>query len=587
MKCTLIYGFILLFSNLAYCQIEKNSSKKKGKKDFILQGEAGYYGDFYKMVSDTVGAVSPRRPSTIVRIVANITFKYKNISLPVTLSIPSKQVSVLFPSPDPYTKIPSNMGIPDFSYTPLEKLKLLIKNPVNRVGIAPKYKWCEVLLGSQVPMYSELSVGDLAIFGAGFNLNPKKLRLSFFSGTSQLAMEQDTNSGFPGFYARKIQMAKFGLGHEDSSHFYFIGAKLTDDTSSLIFKPASLLPQSGTLLSIDFRVNIGKKLYIKGEIAMSAFTRNTSSQELSDFGFSIPKWIFTPLESSRADFATILSVGRQGKNFGIKTTGRYYGDGYVSLGYPFLQTDRFDVTIDPSFNLLKNKLQLSGTIGHRVNNLSGIRATTTTQIIGSANLNIQFNDKWALTSDYSNFGFRNSIVKDTFKVEMVTVSWNVSSSYSYTTNKHLQNFSLSFGQNSFKDFNIISGDINNNDAQTGSFNYILSMLKTPLTVGINFNFLDNNASFGRLVTNSLSSTAGYKFFKKKLLTNIGLTFAKSKLNHSKSGTQIMGKLALNYSLIKKLMFSVTGTVNLFEFGVSRPGISYREDILRTSISYKI
>ncbi len=545
------------------------------KKPVNISGDMGVYGDFYHMNSDTLGAVAPRRPDALGRLVVNVSINIKDFSMPISMALPTGQFGVILPS------------VPKIPNAPYLNFKELVKNPLNRIGIAPKYKWCQVLLGSQIPHYSELSVGDLAVFGAGVNLTPGKFRLSVFSGTSQMAVQQDTTKNIQGIYARKIHSAKIGFGHEDSSHFYLIGSMMKDDTSSLKFKPTTLMPQTGILTAIDFRIKLSKKSYVKGEVAGSAFTRDMRSKELPSFSPSPPKDLFNPKESSRFDYASVLSIGRDGKNFGIKATGRYYGDGFVPMGYPFLQTDRLELTVDPRFLLFKNKIQLSGSIGIRVNNLSGIRATTTTQTIGSANLNLQVTENLSLAGSYSNFGFRNSVLNDTFRVEMVTESWSVSPSYNLQTKSSMHNFTLMYAQNVFNDFNTVTGKLNNNDASNGAFSYMLSMLKSPFSANTLISYFENNTSYGKLMTKAVNVGFGYKFFKKKLSTTAGLTYADNTLGATSSGSQIMTLLGVKYTVKKKISFALNGSINLFEFGDSRPGISYRENLLRTSITYKL
>ncbi len=566
---------IFLSFTVVLCLFSQFAKGQKAKSPVKIKGDFGLYGDFYHMNSDTTGAVAPRRPDALGRLVVNLSINIKDFSMPISMAIPTGQYGVVLPS------------VPKIPNAPFKNFKVLVKNPLNRIGIAPKYKWCQVLLGSQIPQYSELSVGDLAVFGAGINLTPGKFRFSCFVGTSQLAVEEDTLKKIEGIYARKIYSAKIGFGHEDSSHFYLIGSMMKDDTSSLIQKPVNLMPQTGILTSIDYRIKLGKKGYIKGEIAGSAFTRDMRSNELPSFTPSPPKDIFNPKESSRLDYASVLSLGRDGKHFGIKLTGRYYGDGFVPLGYPFLQTDRMEVTVDPKFMLFKNKFQLSGSIGQRTNNLSEIRAATTKQTIGSANVNIQLTENFSLAGSYSNFGFRNSILNDTFRVEMVTVSWSVSPSYNLNTKNSMHNFTLMYAQNAFNDFNTVSGAVNNNDAINGAFSYMLSMKNTPFSASTMLSYFDNATSDGKLMTKAANVSVGYKFFKKKLGSTLGLTVADNTIGSSSSGFQVMTIIGLKYTVKKKVAFALNGSVNLFKFGDSRPGISYRENLLRTSVTYKL
>jgi len=569
------YLICILISLFAFTiNVNAQEKKTKPKLKFKITGSFGLYGDFYKMKSDTVGAIAPRRPAFLGRAVANTTFSYGKFSLPFTMSMSSTQRSPVISTPS----IPTGNFFKDF--------KNNITNPLNRIGIAPKYKWAQLLLGSQIPAYSELSVGDISVFGAGIALTPGKFRFSAFAGKSQTAINPDSARGIAGVYARKIYSVKIGVGHEDSSHIYLIGSKLNDDTNSINLHPVSLLPQAGFLSSLDFRINMGKKVYFKGEIAGSAFTRNQYSSEVANFNPQLPRSLFITRLSSRLDYASILTLGKEGKIFGIKTTGKYYGDGFVPMGYPFLQTDRAEITIDPKLTLKKGKISLSGAIGKRINNLSGIRGTTTAQTIGNANMNIQFSDAFSLAANFSNFGIRNNQTNDTLKVEMVTNSWSVSPNYTYSNDASSHNFMFMYAQNTFADFNTITGALNNNDAINGVFSYSITMLKNPLSISTIISYFDNNTSFGKLQTNSANLSAGYSFLKKKLKTTLGLTLADNKFNNVANGFQTMLSSGIKYTLKKKINFGLNGSINLYKYGAAKPGISYKENLLRTSITYQ-
>ena len=49
-----------------------------------------------------------------------------------------------------------------------------ISNPMNNFAVNPTYKWAEIQLGTQYLNYSNLSTGDIGIFGAGVDLKPGK-----------------------------------------------------------------------------------------------------------------------------------------------------------------------------------------------------------------------------------------------------------------------------------------------------------------------------------------------------------------------------------------------------------------------------
>lgn len=562
-----------IFSILCFAFIVTyNLEGQQNNPGFLFKGDIGLYSDFYHMQADTLNAVPPRRPSSVNRFVANANISFKNFSLPFSIIIPLEQrANIILEKP----------AVPK---TPFIKY---IRNPQNRVGIAPTYKWIQLLLGSQIPQYSELSLSDYPIFGAGLSLSPGKFRFSTFTGTSQLAIEPDTANRIAGTYARHILTAKIGFGKEEDSHVYLIGCTIKDDTNSLKAKSYNPLPQAGILGSIEYRVNFGKQFFIQGEFAGSAFTRDRRSNEIDSFDISLPKSLFTPQESSRLDIASVFKMGTNGKKFSIRLTGRYYGDGFVPLGYPFLQTDRLEITIDPRISLFNNKAQFSGSIGRRINNLSGIRAATATQTIASGNLNLVLTGQFTMTMSYSNFGFRNTLQNDTFRAQMVTQTWSINPTLNFQNDRRMHVFTLVFSQNNFKDFNIISGQLNSNNANTAVLTYLYSLIQSPFNTSISLSYFSNKTNLANILTKSVNLNVGYKFFENQLITNGGITLCANTLDQQDSGLQTLAHLGIKYLWQKKLTLAILSTINLFDFGMVRPGISYREDLIRTTLSYKI
>ncbi|MCX6187849.1 MAG: hypothetical protein NTU43_12820 [Bacteroidetes bacterium] len=147
-------------------------------------------------------------------------------------------------------------------------------------------------------------------------------------------------------------------------------------------------------------------------------------------------------------------------------------------------------------------------------------------------------------------------------------------------------FTAMYAQNTFTDFNTVSGALSSNDSRNANVSYMLSKMKNPLTMGATLSYFNNNMSFAVITTNSLNLNAGYKFFKKKVNATCGITFSDNTINNSSSGSQIMNNLGLKYTLKKKIDFSVNGSINMYKYGSDKPGISYRENLFRTAITYK-
>src|SRR5262249_8809661 len=155
-----------------------------------------YYG--LDATPDSFKGVRQRRPWNQVRFNLQPTLNFgTDWSIPFNVSLP------MFPTnfAGPYAGIKN------------QTFKQWLSNPSNNLGIAPKYKWAQLLLGTQYIKYSDLSTGDIGIFGAGFDLRPKGWLIKGFYGTSQQGINYVAPPPLPGVigaYKRKHYMFQFG-----------------------------------------------------------------------------------------------------------------------------------------------------------------------------------------------------------------------------------------------------------------------------------------------------------------------------------------------------------------------------------------
>lgn len=569
MKKTIQLLPILLISFLSFPLFAQTAQKTKIK----LSGSAALYNDYYHLKSDTTGAVLPRRPTFQSRFVANLSLSYKKIALPFSCTIVPGNTSFFYPE----------LPLQGFKF---KNIKSIISNPMNRIGIAPKYKHYQLFLGSQLPNYSELSLGDLSVFGIGVAITPKHWSFSAVTGSTQIAINRDSLHHIDGNYKRKLSAVKLGFGAENSTQLYFVFAKIFDDTSSVLNRPLSSMPVNGIVSTLGYRINLSKSIFFSNEIAGSAFTRNTFNSEISNPLVPLPKFLFVTRTSSRFDYASIATLGKEGTVFGIKLVGKYYGDGFAPVGFPFMQTDRMDLTIDPKFSSKNHKIQFNGSFGKRVNNLLGMRGIRTAQTIGMLNLNIQFSKAFSVSSNVSNFGYKNAISNDTFRLETTTWSWTVSPSLNLVNDKRSHTFNLLFSQNNYLDLNLISGALNNNNSQNIGINYFYLKFKNQLGFTALSSYFNNINVSGKMETFTANAGVAYAFLKNKLNVNTGIARTVNTFNNTSSGKQWFWNIGARYKLNKKINFGLNGSINLYKYGFTRPGIAYRETLIRSSINYK-
>ncbi len=159
---------LALFSLNAFAQEEQKKFSASGTMGISYEG----YG-LSRSPSGWTGYL-PRKPWNQVRFNFSPSFTFgKNFSLPFNFNFAAK---------------PTNFAGP-YSGIIKQNFSQYITNPMNNFGVNPKYKWAELQLGTQYLKYSDLSTGDIGIFGAGVDLRPKTYRIKFFTGISQQGID--------------------------------------------------------------------------------------------------------------------------------------------------------------------------------------------------------------------------------------------------------------------------------------------------------------------------------------------------------------------------------------------------------------
>ncbi|NCP85735.1 MAG: hypothetical protein GW823_12815, partial [Bacteroidetes bacterium] len=125
-----------------------------------------------------------------------------------------------------------------------QNLWQFLTNPANNFGLNPKIGKTELLLGTQNLKYSDLSTGDIGVFGYGLNLAPGKFRIKLFKGVSQSPVNYEAPSipnpnGVIGAYQRNQWMAQLGLEKEGVYFTGFNFVKSIDKRNSVSAPPLS------------------------------------------------------------------------------------------------------------------------------------------------------------------------------------------------------------------------------------------------------------------------------------------------------------------------------------------------------------
>lgn len=545
------------------------------KKSVRFHGSIGINGNYY-----TATNIDARRPANVGRFSFNSSFEVgRYFKMPLSINMSSLPVH--------YGSFEDHQGTGNT--TVLE----FLQNPVNTVGLGLHYKTFKLDFGtSNSVQYSDLTMGGLPMFGAGLSWNlGKAIVLQVNHGVAAQAIDQDTSNFVQGQYRRDITAVKFGFGNIQKSYMALNVVYGADQVGSVNSIDSSVYAESGIVASVDFNFKIGRAANWKGEIAGSIFTGDHSADEidLSSLGIAQLDQItgYFPFKTSTfADFAAKSSISQSYKYWSLALNGEYIGAGFRTMGQPFLQADRIDLTVNPSMKLFKNKVNFSINGGYRINNLSGTKSATMNQILASSNLSITAAKGFTLNFNYSNFGVNNNAIGDTLRVRNTSQAFGFSPSYTHE-GKHGSNvYSASATYNDFQDFNIVSGALNSNASMVYSASYNRTFKNNPLTIGFSGSQFDMSSTLFEVHTTNLSLPIGYSFFKKTLTTNLTSTYSINRAGGPDSDNQLSFRLTVGYNAPFGLQLNLSASNNQYNYAATSGLDFYAENLIQLGLRQK-
>ncbi len=556
-----------------------------------ISGNASLGVDLYDLSSTPPGSVPPRRPPNLVRLQVNLNASYSDlISLPFSLTLTSRETNVTTPRLD----APS--------------IGQMLLNPLNALSFSPKIGWAQFYLGTHTQTFSELSGGDAQIVGAGVDLRPGQFRVAASVGLTQRAVEADTVHNTLGAFSRIFYGLKLAYGREDTDEVH-LGVNLirSEDNpesinrlvSSVVVVPDTAtpsitdtitarhplmpIPVAGVLGSLDLRVPLAEGVALKGEFAVSGYTRDQQSPAATA---EVPvAGSFIDLKTStRADYAATVQVAANRETWGVNAKALYIRPGFVTLGYPLLAPDRLELTVSPRVTLFDGDLLVNGTFGHRTNNLGSTALATTTQILASASVQTQLTEALSLGASYTNFGLRNTENNDTLKIESVAQSASITPSVSFNALGAGHMIMLMLALDTYTDLNTVNGALNNNDTRSILLTYALSFEDVPVTVDVTGGTLNNHLAVGDLVINSGSVGCSVRLAEGTVTPSVNVGISENTLEGYTADVLLTGRVGLSWRINDRLAFGSSYSLADMAFGSSRPGAAYTESYGNASLT---
>lgn len=553
---------------------------------------------------------APKKKTLTVKITGNMGVTYEGYQLDknpagnnfYTRRRPWNQVRYVF---NPLLQIgkkltiPLNVNFQTFAtnlagpYAGLKKQNLgqFLTNPANNFGMSPKYKWAELLLGTQYLKYSDLSTGDIGIFGAGINLTPGKFVLKVFTGVSQQGVNYlpTPPPGVTGAYKRNHYMFQIGTQQEDKYKLVLNLAKAKDKIGSVSSPPLSIKPQEGFTISAVAEKKFESKWFIALEGAQSVFTKDLTQPINTNSKTSFKPFI-TARTSSAKDLAGMFSVGKKSTDLDISYSTKYIGAGYQTTGFPFMQTDHWDNTLNTRFNAFKKKMNVTASVGQRVNNLSNT-STRANQFIGNINVFAQFTDRLSLNANYNNFGFQTASGLNPYGIKNVSNDLGISPTYTWTTASMSNTLTMSYNYSKYDERDVISGLSTSNRIHTAVFTYVPTFFEKEWTPEFSVVYFYNTlpAFKNRMLT--VSTALGMPLAKKKIQVRGQLQYMNGVLNAFTANNNLIASCNVDYKINKKLSWNSFFSSNYFKYGdelgsIPLIGANYLESNIRTGLAYK-
>lgn len=318
------------------------------------------------------------------------------------------------------------------------------RQPFNRYGISPQWKWVTLHAGDFYPQFSKLMLSGITIRGGGLELRPGIFRFSVIAGQSRRAVERTASLGLES-YQRNVWAVKLGLGKEDGSFFDLNLIRSVDDTNS-VQDSISVTPQENIVVGVNGQtLFFDKRFYIRWDGAGSVHTRDLYSSVIEDE--SIPESVteyFVPRLSTKADYSYQIDTGFRIRRGNVHVSYGRLGPGYMSLCTATTINDRKKLNIRSQIKILKNKLDFRARYTRYNDNLQNQKKATTTRLSQSMTLNIRPLQSMFFNLGYSRNTSGNNARYDTLRVETYNGRYGVDSQIQFKLLQRSQTLQLGY-----------------------------------------------------------------------------------------------------------------------------------------------
>lgn len=475
------------------------------------------------------------------------------------------------------------------------------RQPFNQFGMSPTYKWVTLHAGYRNISFSPYTLGGHTMLGAGFELNPGKLRVGFMYGRLNRATRIDTTTQalVPFSFSRKGYAARLGYGTASNFfEFSYLSAKDDDNT-----RPEGLPPQlnvvspaKNDVLGYALKFTLIRNVFFESTGAISLYTSDINSplslDSVKDDFLQKAKKIFSINATSEYYTAFSGSLGYRGKDYGLKVSYKRIEPDFKTMGAYFFNSDLENWTISPNATLLKGKIRFNGSIGLQHDNLKKQKTAQNKRIIASANAGVEITKSLGLDLIYTNFSDnqkpQTALFADSLRIVQTTQTIGIMPRYFIAGTKITHVISGAANFSSLNDFNnyfeaqAVSRNISTNQYFV---NYNITFIKQQLSLFLN---LTNTSLKGQDIENSYNGfTLGgnSSLLKQKMQAGLSCTFTDASSNTAGDNVILNASGNLGYLVSRKQRLGLTifltnnssNSLNLLQsnFTETRAELSYQ------------
>lgn len=437
------------------------------------------------------------------------------------------------------------------------------RQPFNQFGLSPKWKWVTLHLGYRSLNYSPFTMAGHNILGIGIDLNPGNFRFSFIFGRFQRAVapgESGNANSTPAFKRRGLA-AKVGYGTQ-KRFFDLVFLRVNDDSTSLRKDSAlQIRPEADMVVGYNTHIEFIKKFTFESEAAFSLYTNDRTIQDsvpVSDGLLNACRKL-TPVNSTSGKYTAFrAALMYREKKYSVKLEYKRLSPNYRSMGAYYFNNDIQQISLEPTAQLLKQKLNLRAGVGFQNDNLNKEKRATTMRLVSSFSFSYNPVNFFGIAGSYSNYYTNQKAGRltllDSAKYYQINENLIISPSFIIIKNEMVHVVLLSYNFMRLNDLNTYTEVSSEYSTHNAMVNYVLTMPKINMNVsaGVSFTSMIMDTVKYSLIGCNLS--AARNFMNNKMNVSLPLSLQRTIYGNADGWIITAGPMA-SYKPFKHHSFS--------------------------------